>query len=175
MTKKIYIMLFALALFSCNQKNESEANTDLLYFDLKGFFEQEIVRLEKLNPTVNKAVSVNETPENKNVKITDWKKELAIFVNADINKASWRGSFKINKENNADIYVSNNKKIPVKKVHIEKQGLKVSKIEILIANTNILFQSHDTLSYYPDSLYEIKKQQKIKLLSEKKYKVIGKF
>jgi len=175
MAKKIYILLFALVLFSCNQKNETRANTDLLYFDLKGFFEQEMVRLEKLNPTVDKTVSVNGTIENKKVKITNWKKELAIFINADINKASWRGSFNISKENNTDIYVSNNKKIPVKRVHIEKQGLKVSKIEIVISHTNILFQSQDTLSYYPDSLYEIKKQQKIKLLSEKKYKIIGKF
>ncbi len=174
MIKKLVILVFALAMFSCNQRKEAEANTDLLYFDLKGYFEKEISRLQKLNPVVNKTVSVNGAAENKTAKITDWAKELAIFVNADINKTSWKGSFKATAQNGVDIYTSDNRKIPVKKVSITWNGQKAGKIEIIIDNKNILYQSQDTLTYCPDSLYAIKKQQKIRLLKQKKYSVVGK-
>ncbi|ARS40809.1 hypothetical protein CA265_14545 [Sphingobacteriaceae bacterium GW460-11-11-14-LB5] len=174
MIKKLVILVFALAMFSCNQRKEAEANTDLLYFDVKGYFGKEISRLQKLNPVVNKTVNVNGTAENKTAKITDWTKELAIFVNADINKTSWKGSFKVTAQNGVDIYTSDNRKIPVKKVSITWNGQKAGKIEIIIDNKNILYQSQDTLTYCPDSLYAIRKQQKIRLLKQKKYSVIGK-
>ncbi|NII83975.1 MULTISPECIES: hypothetical protein [unclassified Pedobacter] len=174
MIKKLYILVFALALFSCNQRKEAEANTGLRYFDIKGYFGKEILRLQKLNPIVNKTVSVNGAAESKTSKIADWAKELAIFVNADINKISWKGSFKTKEQNGVDIYTSDHKKIPIKKVSITWKGQKAGKIEIIIDNKNILYRSQDTLTYYPDSLYTIKKQQKIRLLKEKKYSVIGK-
>ncbi|MNK38883.1 hypothetical protein D3C87_574830 [compost metagenome] len=174
MTKKQYIAVFALALLSCNQRKAADANTSFLYFDIKGYFGKEIVRLQKLNPTVQKTVSVNGAAENKSATITDWQKELAIFVNADINKTSWRGSFKIAQENGSDVYTSDNKKIPVKKIVVEKHDLKINKVEIIIDNKNILYRSQDTLTYYPDSLYRINKQQKIRLLNLKKYLIIGK-
>jgi len=174
MVKKLFIPVFALALFSCNQQKEAEANTSLSYFDVKGYFGKEISRLQRLNPDVNKTVSINGTAEHKKAKITDWTKELAIFVNADINKTSWKGSFKTKEQDGVDIYTSDNKKIPIKKISITWKGQKAGKIEIIINNKNILYQSQDTLIYCPDSLYEIKKQQKIRLLKEKKYSVIGK-
>lgn len=174
MIKKISILAFALALFSCNQQKEAEANTSLTYFDIKGYFGKEISRLQQFNPNVDKTVSINGVSENKTAKITDWTKELAIFVNADINKTSWKGSFKTSKLDGADIYTSDSKKIPVKKILVIQNGNKVGKIEIIIDNKNILYQSQDTLTYYPDSLYTIKKHQKIRLLNEKRYLVIGK-
>ncbi|KQM77290.1 hypothetical protein ASE74_18795 [Pedobacter sp. Leaf216] len=174
MVKKLYFLVFALALFSCNQRKEAEANTDLLYFDVKGYFEKEINRLQKLNPEVNKTVSINGAAENKIAKIANWTKELAIFVNADINKTSWKGSFKIKEQNGVDSYISDNKKIPIKKVSITWKGEKADKIEIIVDNKNILYRSLDTLTYFPDSLYSIKKQQKIRLLNEKKYSIVGK-
>lgn len=174
MIKKLLIPVFALALFSCNQRKEAQANTNLAYFDIKGYFEKEISRLQALNPIVNKTVGVNGTAENKSTKIADWTKELAIFVNADINKTSWKGSFNKQQQNGVAIYTSENKKIPIKKVSITWKGQKAGRIEIIIDNKNILYQSQDTLTYWPDSLYSIKKYQKIKLLKAKNYSVIGK-
>ena len=174
MNRRIYILLLAVAFISCNEDKKSTANTNLMYFDLKGYFENEAVRLQKLNPVVNKTVSVNGKQESKKIKIADWKKEFAVFINADINKASWRGSFDISEQNGVDYYTSDSKKIPIKMVAIKWNGERAGLIEIIIANKNILFQSNDTLRYYPDSLYAIKKQQKIKLLNTKSYQLIGK-
>jgi len=174
MTKKIYIFLFAAALLSCNGKDEQAGDSNPLYFDIKGFFENEITRMSKLNPVVDKVVEINGTVERKTIKVSDWKKEFTIFLNADINKASWRGSFTVVKKDSAEVFTSDNKKIPIKSIQVDKIGSGVKKIEIVIANKNILFQSNDTLVYFPDSLYRIKKQQKIRLLSEKTYQITGK-
>ncbi|WP_343522416.1 hypothetical protein [Pedobacter sp.] len=174
MIKKISILLFALAFFSCKQRKEAEAKTDLQYFDIKGYFDKEISRLQKLNPVVNKTVNVNGTAESKTSKMASWAKELAIFVNADINKASWKEGFKATQLDGTEAYTSDNKKIPVKKVSITRNGSEIQKIEILIDNKNILYQSQDTLTYFPDSLYSIRKHQKIRLLKEKKYSITGK-
>ncbi|WP_316805545.1 hypothetical protein [Pedobacter nototheniae] len=174
MTKNRYILVFALAFFSCNQQKESEANTDLLYFDTKGYFEKEASRLKEMNPLVQKSVFINGSTENKATKISDWEKELSTFIDADINKTSWKGSFKVNKTATADNYTSDNRKIPVKRITVVKLNGKITRIEIIRENKNIIYHSTDTLSYFPDSLYEIRKQQKIKLLNPKKYIIIGK-
>lgn len=175
MNKKLILFAFALGCFGCNQPEESKANTDLLYFDVSGYFRREASRLKKINPEIVKEVSVNGAAEQQKLRITDWEEELAVFSNADINKASWKGSFKIEKAEHTESYTSNNKRIPVKKVLVCKDKSKVKKLEIIITNNNILYSSGDTLLYYPDSLYQIKKHQKIKLLKAKTYTVIGRF
>ncbi|GGE70846.1 hypothetical protein EV200_11244 [Pedobacter psychrotolerans] len=175
MIKPLYILVFALALLSCNQREEAKANTDLTYFDLKGYFGKEILRLKKAKTKVNKTVSINGIEENKTSLINDWDKELAIFVNADINKNSWKGSFEVNKKVDVDTYTTNNKKIPIKKISVTHRFSQVSKVEIIINNKNILFQSRDTLIYVPDQLYQIKKQQKIRFLDTKNYSIIARF
>lgn len=175
MTNKKYLLIFALALFSCNQQDASKANIKPAYFDLKGYFQQEILRLKSQNTLINKTVSVNGETEQKRVAIDNWEKELTIFINADINKASWNGSFAHSKKENKDLYLSNSKKIPVKQVVIVKNGEKVNQVNIIVANNNILYHSIDTLTYIPDSLYEIKKTQKIRFLGEKRYNIIGKW
>lgn len=167
-------MVFALAFFSCNQQKEAEANTDLLYFDTKGYFEKEALRLKKINPVVQKSVFINGSVESKSTKIDDWEKELSIFVDADINKTSWKGSFKISKTPDTENYISDNRKIPVKRITVVKLDNKITSIKIIRENKNIIYHSADTLSYYPDSLYEIRKQQKIKMLNPKKYIITGK-
>ncbi len=171
MAKKLMYFIFAFGLISCNQEKESKANTELLYFDIKGYFQKESIRLKKTNPLILKEVDIDGVKETKKLNINDWEKEFSIFANADINKASWKGSFKIQKLNDGLIYTSSSKKIPVKSVQIDSFENKVKKIEIIISNKNILYTSGDTLLYYPDSLYLVKKHQKIKLLKEKKYQV----
>ncbi|WP_443938304.1 hypothetical protein [Pedobacter sp. MW01-1-1] len=163
-------MSFVLLLAACSRP---ETNDNATYFDLKGYFEQEAFRLQKRNLPVRKKVEINGSTESKTLTITDWTKELAIFADADINKKSWKGSFQVSDTGAELIYSTNNKKIPVKKLVIQKAHNRIKKIEIIVLNKNILFHSSDTLLYYPDSLYSIKKEQKIKFLSAKNYRISG--
>ena len=167
------IGFFILILSSCtaNEQNKTQTGT---YFNLKGYFEKEADRLNKLSLQIDKSVEINGNGEQKLVKIKDFKNELSTFIASDINKSSWRGSFSVKKEASIERYTTLNEKIPVKKVEIRYLNEKIKQIQIIALTNNILYHSSDTLTYYPDSLYEIKKTQKIKLLKEKKYIIKGK-
>lgn len=174
MRRHLLIPGILLVILGCNPAENNQKNT-LSYFDLKGYFEKEALRLTKLNPVFTKTVVVNNNPETKKIRISDWAKELSIFSDADINRSAWKGLFSTENTNEQEIYTSDNKKVPVKEVLITKRNGKIQAIRILIKTSNILYSSADTLSYYPDSLYQIKKKQEIRLLSEKNYSIAGEF
>lgn len=169
----IAIIIFFI-FFGCSNATKEDRKNELGYFDLKSFFQKEASRLQNKNPFVEKTVKINADAETKKVQIPDWAAEFAMFSNADLNRASWKGLFSIQKTSHTEIYTSSNDKVPVKKVTVNKHLNRVSSIQIIVANVNSLYSSTDTLSYYPDSLYLINKTQHIKLLPSKHYQVIGK-
>ena len=172
--KKYILSVLVLCLFSCVKREHKSAGA-LLYFDLKGYFEKEANRLQKKTPLVSKQVFTKGEAEQKAVKITNWKNELAVFEAADINKASWRGEFAIKQLDNGVAYTTANEKIPVKKLEIFKAGNQITSIKIYKSSENRLYTAVDTLIYYPDSLYMVQSSQKIKLLAPKVYRVAGIF
>ncbi|WP_449435582.1 hypothetical protein [Pedobacter steynii] len=95
MRKPILLFLSFLLFISCNNSADKKQKTNLNYFDIKGYFEKEVARLTLKNPLITKTVSVNGATESKRIKITDWKKELTLFSDADINRASWKGLFEL--------------------------------------------------------------------------------
>lgn len=169
-------LLCCLLLFgsSCTLKEQDKSNVTA-YFDLAAYFKNEAARLAKSNLAITKTVAVNGTREEKKVKISDWEKEFETFISSDINKASWRGSFKLTKTEGEETYTSSSAKIPVKKLQIFYQNNKIRTIKVFINNNNNLYTSKDSLAYYPDSLYQINKTQQIKLMDEKKYIITGRF
>jgi len=171
-------LLFLFILFclgACNPAPKQKQVNTLTYFDLKGYIAKEAARLNQSNTEIDKSVIVNNSSEQKEVKIADWSKELSVFSDADINKSAWQGLFKatINKESKT--YISDQEKVPVKSLRIQYRNGKLYGIEILIKTENLLYTSNDTLTYFPDSLYQVKKVQHIKMLDKKNYQVTGKF
>jgi hypothetical protein len=175
MKYKILLAGILLFLFGCDAATDERQKDASAYFDLKGYIEKEVNRLTKVNPLVTKIVGINGSSETRTLKIADWKRELSAISNADINKASWRGAFRITRSENKVIYKSDDRKVPVKELTVFYRGNAASGFLLLIRNSNMLYTSSDSLTYYPDSLYRIKKNQQIKLLSEKKYEVSIKF
>jgi len=174
MKKTLFLSGILLTFYGCNPAVKNQKNT-LNYFDLKGYFDKEAIRLTKNDPEFIKTVSVNDSSETKKIRIADWSKELSIFSDADINRNAWKGLFKTKLTDQQDTYTSDDKKIPVKEISIIKKNQEVQSIRIVMGSSNSLYSSADTLSYYPDSLYQIKKSQHIKLLSEKRYSITGSF
>ena len=172
--KKIFFYCLVIIYSSCTIK-EQDKSMAKSYFDLDSYFKSEANRLTKANLPINKTVSVNGEDEEKEIRINNWENEFDSFISANINKAAWRGSYKVIKHNSAEIYLTGNEKIPVKKVEITYRKDKIYSIKIYITNNNRLYTSKDSLSYYPDSLYQIKKVQQIKLMDQKTYQVTGRF
>jgi hypothetical protein len=166
------ILLFVLGCDTATDEQQKNASS---YFDIKGYFEKEAGRLTKVSPEVRKTVGINGSYETKTLKIADWKRELSSISNADINKASWRGAFRIIRSENKVTYRSDDRKVPVKELCVFYRDNVVSGFLVLIKNSNALYTSTDSLIYYPDSLYRIIKNQQIKLLSEKNYEIAIKF
>lgn len=164
-----------LLCYSCGDPTVAGQKNAHTYFNLKGYIEQESGRLGRSNPTVQKTVMVNDSSESKEIKIQDWKKELSVFSDADMNRAAWKGLFQVKKSGEQEVYTSDHKKVPVKEVVIIRRNGQLYGLQIFIRNSNTLYTSADTLSYYPDSLYEVKKTQNIRLLSTKNYRITGKF
>jgi hypothetical protein len=100
---------------------------------------------------------------------------LSAFFNADLNKVAWQGQFKLRKIGQWETYSCENEKVPVKKFSLNRVGNTVKGIVIVLRDSNVLYTSSDTLSYYPDSLYRVIKVQHITFLNSKKYNITGRF
>ena len=93
---RVAILLLLVLLFtSCEQKGK-EKSKDLTYFDIEGYFKKEANRLSGKNRPIDKTVWINGKSEHHIINIKNWEKELGVFIEADINKGSWKGSFKKN-------------------------------------------------------------------------------
>ncbi|WP_276089059.1 hypothetical protein [Pedobacter sp. JY14-1] len=167
----LYLSFFFF-LSGCSPSGKEKKDKGI-YFDLEGYVNKEISRLSKENPLIHKTVAVNGSAEHKRIKIADWRNELSALSAADINKTAWSGYFTADTEKTDSTvsYRSDDKKINVKELKIIKQKGRLKGIYILIRNTNMLYASADTLTYFPDSIYELRKTQQIRFLEPKRYRV----
>jgi hypothetical protein len=58
---------------------------------------------------------------------------------------------------------------------IKKACGKVNYVLILNYSENLLYTNTEKLSYFPDSLYEVVKRQRVRLIGENRYKIQGFF
>jgi len=150
-----------------------DAGTALKYFDIKGYFTADTARLNKLNKLVTKTVTHNGVTESKKVKIANWGQELDMFTGADINRPAWKNSYTIATGDNLVLYKAKEDELKVREIIIKKDREKIKWIVIYTRTKNILYQTAEKLSYFPDSLYLIEKDQWVKLMGRNRYKIQG--
>lgn len=126
-----------------------------------------------MNPTVNKTVVHNNVSETKAVKVADWKQELGLFADADINKPAWKDSYTVIDEDGQLIYRAKDSLMNVHEVLIKRAAQKVIWILIYTRARNKLYQTNTKLTYYPDSVYMISMDQHVRLLGTNNYSITG--
>jgi hypothetical protein len=138
MTKKI--LLISLLLISCNQEKEI---LNKKYFDLKGFSESLILRLENQKPEVLKTWQIGKQKETKTTKDIEWAKELSLFVEADLNKSAFVNSYEVSENQNIINYkLKKSESLPVKMMTIETLTENDSKqISVETSSSNYLFKN----------------------------------
>lgn len=163
-----YLCIAATVLFSCNTTmSPSEEKTE---FDLPKFFQNEAARLQELNPTVTKTVSNQKSKESKDLKITNWEKELAQFTTIDLNKPGNNDFTKVKKD---DIVIYNSgSKNPVT-VKIVFKSDTPSEISIYKKSKNLLFTNEEFLHYSMGLTYTIDKRQQVKGMGKNRYLIQG--
>ena len=166
-----FLILFGLA--ACKSDNKA-SDIKKTYFDIRGFFAKEANRLAAKRPAVQKSISDNGSIESRKVRVADWGSELSLFSESDINKPSWRNSYRVSKRGSVITYTAKDSKIRTQKVTIRlSDKSQVSYIAIRNQSENMLYSSNEMLEYYPDSLYRIVKQQNVKVLGSHRYLIEG--
>ncbi|PWK77935.1 hypothetical protein LX99_02820 [Mucilaginibacter oryzae] len=165
-------LLLVTFVFSCRPDNR-QSGAKLVYFDLKAFFRADSARLASVNPAVIKTVTHNGVTEAKTVHIGNWSQELNLFIQSDINRPAWKNSYLVSAGDSAIIYSARTPELKTRRIIIKKIGEKVQWILIYNHTKNLLYETNEKLSYFPDSLYRIEKSQHVKLMGRNDYKVQG--
>ncbi|MGN6179722.1 MAG: hypothetical protein ACTHNW_11115 [Mucilaginibacter sp.] len=147
------------------------------FFDLSGYFSKEAARLQALNKPVLKTVEHNGgAPETKRVTIRDWNAELSLFKSSDINKPAWASSYTVQGDSGLTIYMAKDTDLKTRRLLIKRENGKVKWIVILNHTPkNLLYDSFEKLTYFPDSLYMIEKRQSVRILGTNRYRIKGLF
>lgn len=168
----VALVAFICFFVSCKPGNV-QTGTDLKYFDIKGFFTADTARLRKLNHITHKMVYHNGVKETKDVHIGNWGLELNLFSQSDINKPAWRDSYTVVKTDNIEIYRAKDPDLKTREIMVKKEDGKVKWLVIFNKTNNLLYQTSEKLSYFPDSIYIIQKYQKVRLLGANQYLIKG--
>lgn len=144
--------------------------------DIRGFFVEEVKRLEKQKTTVNKTVYRNGISERQENISPVWKTELSLFSESDINKPAWRESYSVRKTNFLISYTALNNKLRTRSIRIKKnKSGRLIELAVVNRTSNYLYSSSEELLYIPDSLYRIIKKQDVVFLGKNSYKITGFF
>ena len=131
-----------------------ETGATLKYFDITGYFRSDTARLNYENKSVLKAITYNGQTEQKTVHINNWGLELDSFIGSDINRPAWKNSYDIIADSTFLIYKAKYPELKMRKMIIKKEkGEKVKWILIFNIAKNIIYQTTQKLTYFPDSLY----------------------
>lgn len=162
--KYLFIILVFLVACQNEQTKEHTASVKNAYFDLAKIVQLDIDRNTQYSCGEEKLVSVNGNMESKNIDTVNWKKELQILMDCDINKPSWKGKFETQELNDHQkyVYTANSSKIPVRKmiVQYEQKSGKVISVEIEKKTGTALFSNEQQIIYYPEKSFKIKASQR---------------
>ena len=168
--KKILLLFFTFLLLSACKNNVAKPNPSsvvgLPFFDLKGYFEKEITRLEGIKKGKKTSV-VNDKREEKTLDSLDFRSELKIFSSSDINRPAWADKYDIEelfnpKGQQAETnYLAKSEKLKTRKISIEFEAGKVSKIFIENRIPSLIATTRQRLSYRPQKGYSIEINQKV--------------
>lgn len=181
-----WLLAGALPLAGCGDAGPSApAARRPLYFDVKGLLTQQVQRLDQRHAAVIKRVSLRgQASETVRLPTVKWADELAIFLQADINKAALRGAYAVDSvalpggrlrrtytrrpgQNNA----------PVARLTVVQQGLVPQEIAAIIVQNNPLFSAQKKLRLQLENgqlrRYEVLGTQKLVLFEALRYAAAG--
>ncbi len=178
---RLFIVFFIInILFSACQEvaspTKQAADKPNIFFDLKGFFQKEKARLEKIN-SFQKIVSIDGVSEEKTLAKLDFENELSIFIASDINRPAWSDKYKVDStftEKNQltkITYTALDNSLKTKSLSIDFQNNTASKIAIEKSTDNTIAQSKQFLTYNIGKGYTIQSEQTLSLSATKTIRV----
>lgn len=180
--KSLYTWVLLLGfLGGCSSNPETTTNSGIetvthRYFSLNDYFLEEAKRLNSENPDVHKTVLIDTTREEKLLKIENWETELQNFIESDINKDAWVNSYSIDSTGTLIIYTALEPQLKTRKISLNKnEEGEITEIEIVNTIENNLYNSEQILKYVPNDYYSIDLNQKVRIMGQNTFHVLGKF
>lgn len=180
---RILTFLALVAIWGCQTTTSEPPQTqaiEAVYFDLEGYFQEEIERLEQAEKSATKIVRVNDQTEEKTLQQLDFSQELDVFINADINRPDWIDKYKVDStfQNGALtqlLYEALTEQLRVRHIQIDFQEGKVSKIVIKKGGNSNIAGSEQEIMYLPKEGYNIQSTQYTAISKEEKLGVEVRF
>ena len=170
--RKLLFVIFICAAVSCDLRPEQSSFTPIFSF------ENEIKMLSKRNLFVEKTITKDGISKNSKVKV-DWKKELAFFLDAEINNPKFQSQYSIEKTVNGNKTIinciSNSDKIRTKQIQYVFSGDKCEMVYMQRLMQDRINNNYQELYYQPGLSYEINGTQKVRELDRFAYKVVASF
>jgi len=168
-----FLFLFSLLFFTACVETPADEKVveEKPFFDVKGYFEQEMERLADKRNLTKKAI-YNGKEETKEVERIDFENELLIFSNTDINRTAWLekystdSTFNTQKQLTSIEYKSLDDNLKTKSIRVEYLKNIVSTIEIMTVGSSAVSNTKNYLKYSPTAGYSIKSKQDVKFVSE---------
>jgi len=168
--------------FACSEPVEETSKLDKVvgpktFFDLKGFIVSESDYLSESNAVLEKEISFKGKKERKTIEQVEWKKELSIFANSDINKAAWLDKYVVDSTANFVHYKTASPKIKTQSLKVFFDGNKaITKVEIENSTGNGLYDSSEWLEYDKvGKRYSIRRNQKVVFGDFEEIVILGEF
>ena len=170
------LLFFLIMVFLTACSSRENLDQSAHFFDLRGYFDKEAQRLQTTNPLIEKTVSQKNDSEKKQLRLSNWKTELELFTESDINKPSWKDSYHIIKKGYTTQYLAKDPDLRTQKIFIKRvDNNSIKQISIVNQSSNALYTSAEQLDYFPDSLYSIRKEQNVKVIGLKSYSISARF
>jgi len=120
-SKVFFLYLFFTFNISSCIPPDIKGTTDTEFFDLKGFLDNQITSLEKLEQkgiTITKKTNLQGQKSEQTLKKMNWKDEFAFFYSSDINTPQLRDRYKIEKTPQKWIFKTDEQHLIVKQMQI---------------------------------------------------------
>ncbi|WP_266368804.1 hypothetical protein [Tellurirhabdus rosea] len=139
---RLYIATLLLLTACSNPAREAKSGK---FYDLNGFMERQIAELNQTKPKVDKRVMLNGEGDNQQSRTIDWKKELDLFVQADINKQAYVASYQVARPDSLtyEYQLKEGEKLPVGylKIILDSTTRQPARVEAVLASKNYLYES----------------------------------
>jgi len=158
MHKFLYYLGLILSLSSCVSDRDVVSTEQ--YFDLPLYIENEIVELKKNNVQLFKKVFTDGDYDSVLITKPDWKKELQIFNNININKPAFIGKYSVTQGNAKEFqetsYQSLDKTLPIKSLTLLIRNDSIKNISIFKDDHSMFLDNRIWLEYSSKKSYHIK-------------------
>ncbi|GMQ31396.1 hypothetical protein [Algoriphagus confluentis] len=174
------IILLIVGCLACDSARKEVKMEKLPYFDLKGFMDLEVAKLDGVSVSKVSRINGNEKSAEVTLSSQEWKEEFQAFYEADINKPSLALSYSTNAYFEYLIHaLLPDEKGNVKEIKIKYNKDYPSSITFKMKNENLFFSTATSGEFYLNQVtqkldhYTIETTQKVVFMKPTNIKISG--